>query len=154
MTPFRLILALILASLMSQFPAFSNQYLLLMQAEIASLDQFISKAETRGVSPSTTSVKAEMANATPPTAPLARAHARLGELRPKFDDMRKVEPVDRFLHPRDMNDPTLLRMTWQRFQPSLPLGRNGQIAAAIGFVLGWMLAWALGFAGRRLGRAA
>ncbi|AGT09176.1 DUF2937 family protein [Paracoccus aminophilus] len=142
MTPFRVILALICASLFSQFPAFSNQYILLMQAEISVLERSVQKASQADA---TAQPQAEPASQALPSPAVTRAKERLAELTPALDELRKTAPVKRLLHPLYMDDPTLLHATWFKFQTAMPIGHNGLIAAAIGFALGWIVATLLGW---------
>ena len=134
MTPFRLLFALILASLFSQFPAFSNQYLLLMRAEIALLSNVISAHETSGAA---NTLAAPLA-VTPQE--LDEIRLRLAKLEPAQERLIEVAPGRRLLRISSMNDPSLLGIAWERFAPSVPIGANGLLSALIGFAGGWLLA--------------
>lgn len=148
MTPLRLILALIFASLFSQFPAFTNQYELLLRAEIATLDRIAKREEPKA---SDQVAKAELAKeiVAPKAEVRAQINKRLTELQPELKGLQDTKPVERLLHPQYMSDPSLLRLTWDKFKPSLPIGPNGLISAVIGFVLGWAIALLFGLIGRK-----
>lgn len=146
MTPFRLILALIFASLLSQFPSFSDQYVERLGAEAAVLADQV-KDFDKGIR--TASASDDTAIIDRMRAHMKQETARLETTRDDLEALSQSGPVARILDIDHMANLALLRENWLRFEPRLPVSNAGLVLAAMGFVLGWLLATLIGLPFRR-----
>ncbi len=146
MTPFRLILALIFASLLSQFPSFSDQYVERLGVEAAVLaDQvkdFDKGIRTASASDDTAIIDAMRVH-------MKQETARLETTRDDLAALSQSGPVARILDVDHMANLALLRENWLRFDPKLPVSNAGLILAGFGFAGGWLLATLIGLPLRR-----
>ena len=126
----RLILALGFAVALSQFPAFSDQYVQRLGGQADALQK----------------VAAEF-DASADRAGLTR-QAALEELAgTQFLDshgqdmglLRSASALERIALPHRMRDAETLAATWGDFRPALPLTAAGFWATGLGFLLGWMI---------------
>lgn len=146
MTPFRLILALILASLFSQFPSFSDQYVKRLDAEAQILADQV-KGFDKGIR--TASAADDEAIIDAMRIHMKQERERLDATRADLAALKGSGPVARILDVNHMANLALLKDNWLLFQPSLPVSNAGLILAALGFALGWLIATVVGLPFRR-----
>ncbi len=148
MTALRLILALVVASLFSQFPAFSDQYVQRLGGEVEALTKLAAAFDTNAETdaPTRTAALADLSGGTAPAE-----HPVMGEVVARLDaakaDLAALEasgPLERLAEPQRFRDRATLAATWYDFKPALPISTSGLIAAVIGFALGWCLALVIG----------
>ena len=146
MNPLRLISGLLLASLLAQFPTFSDQYLAGLIDHSAALTEEVGAAGQA----------IRTANATPdPMIEDARrerlrmAQARLEHARTDIQALTGASPIRRILLLDHFGHPQLLRQTWLDFTPKLPVSGSGLLLALPGFGLGWLLALLAGLPFRK-----
>lgn len=146
MSPLRLITGLFLASLLAQFPAFSDRYVDVLTGHQLELSQTVQEA----------SQPIRTANATPDMTiedarreRLRMAQTRLEHTRDDISVLKGATPIQRILLLDRFDNPRLLRQTWMEFTPTLPVSSSGVILAAAGFLGGWLLALLAGLPFRR-----
>lgn len=150
----RLIAAALCAAALSQFPAFSDQYVQRLGGQVDALTQvaadFDASAERTGLT------RAQALQDLSGSA-FREAHSqdmqqvfrRLDHARNDLQMLRLAGPLERMLLPHRLRDPQTLTATWGDFRPAIPVTADGLIAAGIGFAFSWL---GLGFAGRLLRR--
>lgn len=153
----RLALAGVLAALLSQFPAFSDQYVQRLGGQVDALtlvvQEFDASATRAGLS--RTEALADLSGSAfrdGHRADMTRAFTRLDRARADLAMLRIAGPLERMLLPHRLRDLDTLRATWDDFRPALPLTPAGLMAGGLGFVLGWLLAALTGRAFRRQDR--
>lgn len=140
----RLSAALASAALLSQFPAFSDQYLQRLGGQVDALSRV---AEDFDDSAREVGLTREQALADLSGSGFREAHradmqqvfVRLERARADLQMLRLADPLERLLLPHRLRDPETLAATWGDFRPALPVTGSGFIAAAIGLVLGWLI---------------
>ena len=144
MAPIRLIAALGLAAALSQFPAFSDQYVQRLGGQADSLRQvaaeFDASARRAGLT------RSEALNQLAGTEfldahgqDMERVFTRLARVESDLGLLRAASALERIALPHRMRDARTLAATWNDFRPALPLTASGFWAAGLGFLLGWML---------------
>lgn len=150
----RLAVSGLLAAALSQFPAFSDQYVQRLGGQVDALTRvvqdFDASATRAGLNRQ--EALAELSGTAFRDAhgqDMARAFTRLDRARADLQMLRLASPIERMALPHRLRDPETLAATWGDFSPAVPLTRAGLIAALIGFLLGWLLTALLGRAFRR-----
>ncbi|WP_410218135.1 DUF2937 family protein [Paracoccus sp. (in: a-proteobacteria)] len=153
----RLVAAALLAAFLSQFPAFSDQYVQRLGGQVDALalvaQEFDTSATEAGLS--RTEALADLSGSTFREAhgrDMQRAFIRLDRARADLQMLRIAGPLERMLLPHRLRDTDTLRATWADFRPALPLTPAGLAAGGIGFLLGWILAALAGRPFRRTER--
>ncbi len=149
MSALRLILALVMASLLSQFPAFSDQYVQRLGGQVDALSRV---AQEFDASATKAGLTREAALADLSGSAFRDTHqedmravfSRLTKARADLDLLRSASPLERMTLPQRFRDVETLAATWHDFKPALPITTTGLIAAVIGFALGWILALVIG----------
>lgn len=137
--------ALSCAAVLSQFPAFSDQYVQRLGGQVDALSQVATEfdASARRAGLSRAEALADLKGSAfreAHQADLRETFTRLDHARADLAMLRIAGPLERMLLPHRLRDPRTLAATWDDFRPALPLTSAGLIAAGIGFVLGWLLA--------------
>ena len=143
----RLALAALVAALLSQFPAFSDQYVQRLGGQVDALTRV---AEDFDASATRAGLTREEALADLSGSAFRDAHqgdmravfVRLDRARADLALLRVASPLERMALPHRLRDPETLAATWGDFRPALPITPAGLAAAGIGFVLGLIL-WSL-----------
>ncbi|WP_312525559.1 DUF2937 family protein [Paracoccus sp. (in: a-proteobacteria)] len=149
MSALRLIMALVLASLLSQFPAFSDQYVQRLGGQVDALSRVAGEFDASATKAGLTR---EAALADLSGSAFRDTHqddmrtvfSRLDKARADLELLRKATPLERMTLPQRFRDLETLTATWHDFKPALPITTSGLIAAAVGFAIGWMLAVIIG----------
>ncbi|MBM3604981.1 MAG: DUF2937 family protein [Alphaproteobacteria bacterium] len=141
----RLVVAGLFAAALSQFPAFSDQYVQRLGGQVDALaqvaDDFDASADRAGMTRS--EALADLSGSTFLDAhqqDMRHVFVRLDRARADLQMLRLAGPVERMLLPHRLRDTQTLRATWGDFRPALPLTREGLVAGGLGFLLGWLLA--------------
>ncbi len=148
MHPFRLIFSLFLASLLSQFPTFSEQYINRLDEKVHVLTAEV-KDFDKGIR--TASASDDMDVVDMRRERMRMTEARLENAEHDMQVLTSLEPVQRITRVANMRDPETLRETWLDFQPKIPVSGSGLILALLGFAAGWVLATLTGLLLRRPG---
>lgn len=152
----RLAVALCLAAALSQFPAFSDQYVQRLGGQVDALSrvaaEFDASAERAGLTRA--EALADLSGSAFRDAhqsDMRRAFQRLDHARGDLQMLRLATPLERMALPHRLRDPETLQATWGDFSPAIPITAAGLIAAGVGFLLGWLLCGLPGllFGGRR-----
>lgn len=150
MTALRLILALIFASLFSQFPAFSDQYVQRLGGQVDALTrvagEFDASATRAGLT--RTAALADLSGSAfrdTHQEDMRATFTRLENAQSDLELLRQAGPLERMTLPQRFRDLETLTATWHDFKPALPITTSGLIAAVIGFAIGWTLAVVIGF---------
>lgn len=155
----RLAFAMIFAAGLSQFPAFSDQYVQRLGGQVDALTRMAAEFDA---SASSAGLSREQALRDLSGSPFREAHqdnmrqifARLDRAGADLAMLRGAAPLERMLLPHRLRDGETLTATWGDFRPAIPVTATGLMAALIGLSLGWLLwgALSLPFARRdRLG---
>ncbi|MFD1882935.1 DUF2937 family protein [Paracoccus pacificus] len=157
MSILRLIPALALGAVLSQFPAFSDQYVQRLGGQVDALQavaaDFDASAEKAGYTRE--QALSDLSGSDFQTAhqgDMRQTFARLDKLSGDLTLLRTASPLERMLLPHRLGDMQTLRATWADFVPAVPVSFAGLAAGGIGFVLGWILAAMLGRPFRRRDR--
>ena len=139
----RLLVALICAAGLSQFPAFSDQYVQRLGGQVDALTRV---AAAFDASASRAGLTREAALADLGGSAFRDLHQ--GDMRRTFDRLehasadlamlRLAGPLERMALPHRLRDPETLAATWSDFSPAVPVTVAGLAAAGIGFLLGWL----------------
>lgn len=145
MATLRLILGLIFAVALSQFPAFSDQYVQRLGGQVDALTQVAADFDR---SAQRAKLTREQALAELSGSDFRDAHA--GDMRQVFVRLdrasadlallRAASPLERMALPHRLRDVETLRATWGDFRPAVPVTGSGFMAAGLGFLIGWVLA--------------
>lgn len=150
----RLAVAVCLAVVLSQFPAFSDQYVQRLGGQVDALSriaaEFDASAEGAGLT-------RDQALADLSGSAFREAHrsnmrdvfARLDQAREDLQLLRLAGPLERMLLPHRLRDGETLAATWGDFRPAVPVTVAGLWAAGIGLILGWLLTALPGLVFRR-----
>lgn len=140
----RLAVALICAACLSQFPAFSDQYVQRLGGQVDSLSRVAADFDASARKARLTRDEA-LADLTGSPfreahqADMRRSFARLDQARSDLQMLRLASPLERMALPHRLRDPETLAATWGDFSPALPVTMAGLWAALIGFLIGWVL---------------
>lgn len=150
----RLMVAGIFAAALSQFPAFSDQYVQRLGGQVDALsrvaEEFDASATRAGLTrPEALADLSGSAFREAHQQDMRHAFHRLDRARMDLQMLRLAGPLERMLLPHRIRDTETLRATWSDYSPALPLTRAGLIAAALGFLMGWLLMTLAGRPGRR-----
>lgn len=154
MATLRLILGLIFAAALSQFPAFSDQYVQRLGGQVDALAQVAADFDR-----SARRAKLTRDEALAELSGSAFRDAHAGDMRQVFSRLdrasadlallRAASPLERMALPHRLRDVETLRATWGDFRPAVPVTGSGFMAAALGFLVGWILAGLLAAPFRR-----
>lgn len=140
----RLALALVCAICLSQFPAFSDQYVQRLGGQVDALTRVAQDFDASATEAGLTRDQAltDLGGTTfrdLHQADMVRSFARLEHARADLTMLRLADPLERILLPHRLRDPETLTATWEDFRPAVPVTSAGFMAAGIGFLLGWLL---------------
>ena len=149
MTALRLILALVFASLFSQFPAFSDQYVQRLGGQVDALTRIAGEFDASATKAGLTrdAALADLSGSafrTTHQADMRAVFSRLDHARSDLELLRQADPLERMTLPQRFRDLETLTATWRDFKPALPITTSGLIAAVAGFAIGWSLALLIG----------
>ncbi|MFC3169383.1 DUF2937 family protein [Paracoccus fontiphilus] len=140
----RLAVAVCFAVALSQFPAFSDQYVQRLGGQVDALArvaaEFDASAQAAGLTRD--QALADLSGSTfrdAHQANMAQVFARLDRARTDLQMLRIAGPLERMLLPHRLRDAETLAATWGDFRPAVPVTVAGLWAAGIGLVLGWLL---------------
>lgn len=133
------------AAALSQFPAFSDQYVQRLGGQVDALTRV---AEDFDASAARAGLSREQALADLSGSTFRDAHqhdmrqvfTRLDRARADLTLLRAAAPLERIALPHRLRDPATLAATWGDFRPAMPVTAAGLTAAAIGGGLG-LLIW-------------
>ncbi|MBC9247041.1 DUF2937 family protein [Paracoccus sp. 11-3] len=150
----RLTVALICAICLSQFPAFSDQYVQRLGGQVDSLTRVASEfdASARRADMTREQALADLSGSNfrdAHQADMRSTFARLEHAESDLAMLRLASPLERMALPHRLRDTETLTATWGDFRPAIPVTAAGLWAAGIGFALGWMAMTLLGFLFRR-----
>ncbi|TRW97645.1 DUF2937 family protein [Paracoccus sp. M683] len=139
----RLVAALACAVCLSQFPAFSDQYVQRLGGQVDALTRIAADFDASAAEAGLTRTEAladlggtEFRDLH--QADIAQTFARLDHAAADLTMLRLASPLERMLLPHRLRDPQTLAATWGDFSPAVPVTVAGLAAAGIGFVLGWL----------------
>lgn len=140
----RLIPALALAAALSQFPAFSDQYVQRLGGQADALrrvaTEFDASAERAGL---TRQAALEQLAGTQfldsHGQDMRRVFTRLARIESDLGLLRAASALERIALPHRMRDAETIAATWADFRPAVPLTASGFWATGMGFLLGWLL---------------
>lgn len=140
----RLAVAVCLAAALSQFPAFSDQYVQRLGGQVDALARVAADFDA---SAGAAGLTRDQALADLSGSAFRDAHQstmrevfiRLDRARADLQMLRLAGPLERMLLPHRLRDPETLAATWGDFRPAVPVTAAGLWAAGIGLVLGWLL---------------
>lgn len=139
----RLIMAVAFAAALSQFPAFSDQYLQRLGGQVDALTLVVAEFDASAANAGLTRDQAlnDLSGSEFRAAhrdDLVRTFGRLDKARADLLILRAAEPLERMLLPHRLRDTETLTATWGDFRPAIPVTLSGALAALAGFVLGWI----------------
>lgn len=157
MSVLRLIPALALGAALSQFPAFSDQYVQRLGGQVDALSKVAAEFDASATRAGMTrdQALADLSGSTFRTAhaqDMSRVFTRLDRAKTDLQLLRVASPLERIALPHRLRDAETLTATWGDFRPAIPVTMAGLYAGGIGFAMGWILAWLLGLAFRRQDR--
>jgi outer membrane murein-binding lipoprotein Lpp len=133
---------------LSQFPAFSQQYLQRLAGAVDALSVSVARfdADARAAGLSREAALGEYARAGAFLAAQGQARAdeiaRFERLRADYDALRAAAPLQRLSLVHRFGDAELARGTWDDFRPALPATFDGMICALVGYAAaGWPWCW-------------
>lgn len=146
--------ALAMALGLSQFPAFSQQYIQRLSGAVDELRGMVVAFDHAATSAGLTRQEALArlqgdAFQDNLRSSLAGSIARYDRLKSDYDSLRGQGALARLTQPWSFRDAELARRAWADFRPALPVTADGLICAGVGFGAGWLVMSGL-FAG--LGR--
>lgn len=154
----RLAMAVCFAVALSQFPAFSDQYVQRLGGQVDALSRVAADFDTtaRAAGLSRPEALAELSGSAfrdAHAADMRRVFVRLDRARADLQMLRIAGPLERMLLPHRLRDMETLAATWGDFRPAVPVTVAGFWAAGIGLFGGWLLGALFGLsAGRRTDR--
>lgn len=137
--------ALICAAALSQFPAFSDQYVQRLGGQVDALSLIAAEFDDSAARSGMTRAEAlaDLSGSAFREAhgrDMRRAFGRLDRARADLQILRLAGPIERMALPHRLRDLQTLTATWHDFQPALPITLSGAIAGLIGLLLGWVAA--------------
>lgn len=154
----RLAVAVCFAAALSQFPAFSDQYVQRLGGQVDALARMAAEfdASAEGAGLTRDQALDDLSGSAFRDAHQSTMRAvfvRLDRARTDLQMLRIAGPLERMLLPHRLRDTETLAATWGDFRPAVPVTVAGLWAAGIGLVLGWLLTTLPGlFLGRRRDR--
>jgi hypothetical protein len=132
----------------SQFPEFSQQYLQRLGGQYDALSQIARDFDKSATNAGLTrdAALAEIKGSTFQDAhrtDMTNAFARLNKVTADLALLRAASPLERMAFPHRFRDSETFTATWADFRPSVPVTKDGFIAAGIGFLAGLALLNAL-----------
>ncbi|PZO64281.1 MAG: DUF2937 domain-containing protein [Paracoccus denitrificans] len=150
----RLIFCFAIAAALSQFPAFSDQYVQRLGGQVDALQkiatEFDASAQRAGLSRD--QALADLSGSAFRDAhsqDMSRVFVRLHRAAKDLTLLRAASPLERIALPHRLRDTETLQATWGDFRPAIPVTAAGLWAGGIGFLIGWVMTWLLGLAFRR-----
>ena len=140
----RLAVAVCLAIALSQFPAFSDQYVQRLGGQVDALSRVAAQfdASARAAGLTRDQALADLSGSAFRDAHqsnMREVFVRLDQARTDLQMLRIAGPLERMLLPHRLRDAETLAATWGDFRPAIPVTVAGLWAAGIGLVLGWLL---------------
>lgn len=140
----RLAVAVCLAIALSQFPAFSDQYVQRLGGQVDALSRVAAQfdASARAAGLTRDQALADLSGSAFRDAHqsnMREVFVRLDRARADLQMLRIAGPLERMLLPHRLRDAETLAATWGDFRPTIPVTVAGLWAAGIGLVLGWLL---------------
>lgn len=154
----RLAVAVCCAAALSQFPAFSDQYVQRLGGQVDALARMAAEfdASAEGAGLTRDQALDDLSGSAFRDAHQSNMRdvfIRLDRARADLQMLRIAGPLERMLLPHRLRDTETLAATWGDFRPAVPVTVAGLWAAGIGLVLGWLLTTLPGlFLGRRRDR--
>lgn len=150
----RLAVAVCVAIALSQFPAFSDQYVQRLGGQVDALSRVAAEfdASAQGAGLTRDQALTDLSGSAFRDAHQANMRdvfARLDRARTDLQMLRIAGPLERMLLPHRLRDADTLAATWGDFRPAVPVTGAGLWAAGIGLALGW---WLTALPGLVLGR--
>ncbi|TBN41946.1 DUF2937 family protein [Paracoccus subflavus] len=150
----RLAVAVCVAIALSQFPAFSDQYVQRLGGQVDALSRVAAEfdASAQGAGLTRDQALTDLSGSAFRDAHQANMRdvfARLDRARTDLQMLRIAGPLERMLLPHRLRDAETLAATWDDFRPAVPVTGAGLWAAGIGLALGW---WLTALPGLVLGR--
>lgn len=141
----RLVAAACCAAALSQFPAFTDQYLQRLGGQIDAMSlvarDFDASAARAGLDRA--AALAQLSGSRfrdAHGADMGRLFIRLDRARADYELLRRATPLERLLLPQRLRDPQTAAAVWRDFSPALPVTRAGLMAGLLGAVIGWLIA--------------
>ena len=140
----RLAVAVCLAIALSQFPAFSDQYVQRLGGQVDALSRVAAQfdASARAAGLTRDQALADLSGSAFRDAHqsnMREVFVRLDRARADLQMLRIAGPLERMLLPHRLRDAETLAATWGDFRPAIPVTVAGLWAAGTGLVLGWLL---------------
>lgn len=150
----RLAVAVCFTIVLSQFPAFSDQYVQRLGGQVDALTRVAADfdASARSAGLSRDQALADLSGSAFRDAhqtAMRDVFTRLDRARADLQMLRIAGPLERMLLPHRLRDRETLAATWGDFRPAVPVTVAGLWAAGIGLVLGWLLTAVPGLFARR-----
>lgn len=142
--PLRLVVATCCAATLSQFPAFSDQYVQRLGGQVDALSRIAADFDTSAARAgmARNEALADLSGSAfrdAHQADMRRTFQRLDHARADLELLRLAGPLERMALPHRLRDTDTLIATWGDFRPAVPVTMSGLAAAGIGFLLGWFL---------------
>nr|WP_268939197.1 DUF2937 family protein [Paracoccus aerius] len=136
--------AVCLAIALSQFPAFSDQYVQRLGGQVDALSRVAAQfdASARAAGLTRDQALADLSGSAFRDAHqsnMREVFVRLDRASADLQMLRIAGPLERMLLPHRLRDAETLAATWGDFRPAIPVTVAGLWAAGIGLVLGWLL---------------
>lgn len=143
----RLLFAAVFAAGLSQFPAFSDQYVQRLGGQVDALAQVAADFDASATRAGLTRDQAltDLSGSTfrdLHQADMRQVFVRLDRAQADLALLRAASPLERMALPHRLRDTATLTATWGDFRPAVPVTIAGLSAAGIGFVLGLFI-WSL-----------
>ena len=140
----RLAVAVLFAAALSQFPAFSDQYVQRLGGQVDALSRVAAEFDhsARAAGLSRDEALADLSGSAFRDAHQANMRdvfARRDRERTDLQMLRIAGPLERMALPHRLRDPETLAAAWGDFRPAVPVTVAGLWAAGIGLALGWLL---------------
>jgi Protein of unknown function (DUF2937) len=133
------------ATLLSQVPEFSQQYLQRLGGRVDELRLLVEQCDADAATTGRTCVEAlpemkgtEFLDARRRST--EDAVVRLASLEHDLQMLELSSPLERLWQPYRFADPATLQGTWEAYRPAVPMTTDGLMSSAVGFIVGAMLA--------------